>query len=260
LSTIVPAAPDPGPSTAGPRLATRAVLASAWSLFQVSLPGCLPLAVLAVAASDAPRAEAHRQGMDLWHTLASAQGLGLFAVSTVLLLICYAGILRQQLACAAGRRCGALQSLRESLAAVLPTLGLYLLLLATVVPGLILVLPGLGLLVLFFLAWVAQIEEQLSPLAAIRRSVALVRGRFWSVATIVAAVLAMVVVFTLLVGILLAVVMYLAGQGDRPEHAGLSLSRWLMACIVAVPVVYVGAVSVATWRAAVAPAGEITRR
>ena len=69
-----------------------------------------------------------------------------------------------------------------------------------------------------------------------------------------AAVLAVVIVFTLLVGILLAVVMYLAGQGDQPEHAGLSLSRWLMACIVAVPVVYAGAVSVAAYHAAAAPA------
>ncbi len=229
------------------------MLSRAWPLFQVSLPGGLPLAILGVAASDAPRAEAHRRGLDLWHLLATPEGLGLFAGSTVLMLLCYASILRQQLGWSVGERCGVLQSLRDSLAGMLPTLGLYLLLLITVVPGLILLLPGLGLAVLFFFAWVAQIEERLLPLAAIRRSIALVRGRFVAVATILGAVLAVVVVFTLLVGILLAVVMYLAGQGDRPEHAGLSLSRWLMACIVAVPVVYVGAVTVAAYRAATAP-------
>jgi hypothetical protein len=255
LSTTEPAAPDQKFPAPGARLVTREVLAAAWPLFQVSLPGCLPLAVLGAAASDAPRAEAHRRGLDLWHLLATAEGVGLFAGSTVLLLICYAGILRQQLGWSVGRRCGVLQSLRDSLVGLLPTLGLYLLLLVTVVPGLVLVLPGLGLLVLFFFAWVTLLEEKLSPLAALRRSVALVRGRFLAVATIVAAVLAAVIVFTLLVGILLAVVMYLAGQGDRPEHAGMSLSRWLMACIVAVPVVYVGAVSVAAFRAAVRPAG-----
>jgi hypothetical protein len=230
------------------------VLAAAWPLFQVSLPGCLPLAVLGAAASDVPRAEAHQRGQDLWHLLATPQGAGLFVASTALMLLCYAGILRQQLGWSVGQRCGVLQSLRDSLAGLLPTLGLYLLLLLTVVPGLILLLPGLGLMVLFFFAWVALIEERLSPLAAIRRSVMVVRGRFMTVASILVAVLAVVIVFTLLVGILLAVVMYLAGQGDHPEHAGLSLSRWLMACIVAVPVVYVGAVSVAAWRAASAPA------
>jgi hypothetical protein len=208
--------------------------------------------VLGLAVGDATRAQAHRQGLDLWHTLVTPAGLGLFAGSTVLMLLCYSGILRQQLALSAGRRCPALQSLRDSLAGLLPTLCLYLLLLITVVPGLLLLLPGLGLMVLFFFAWPALIAEGLSPLAAIRRSVALARGRFLSVAAILATVLAIVVVFTLLVGILLAVVMYLAGQGDRPEHAGLSFSRWLMACIVAVPVVYVGAVSVAAYRAAAA--------
>jgi len=207
-----------------------------------------------VAASDAPRAEAHRRGLDLWSLLATPEGFGLFAGSTVLMLLCYSGILRQQLAVSAGQRIGAMQSLRDSLAGLLPTLGLYLLLVLMVVPGLILVLPGFGLMVLFFFAWVAQIAEKLLPLAAMRRSVQLVRTRFWAVAGILGAVLAMVIVFTLLVGILLAVVMYLAGQGDRPQHSGLSLSRWLMACVMAIPVVYVGAVSVAAYRAASATA------
>jgi hypothetical protein len=211
--------------------------------------------VVGTAASDVPRAEAHQQGLDLWHLLATAPGLGLFVASTVLMLLCYAGILRQQLGLSKRERIGVMQSLRDSFAGLLPTLGLYLLLLITVVPGLLLLLPGLGLLVLFFFAWVALIDERLDPLTAIRRSVALVRGRFLAVAGLLAAVLAVVIVFTLLVGILLAVVMYLAGQGDQPAHAGLSLSRWLMACIVAVPVVYVGAVSVAAYRAVTAPSG-----
>lgn len=254
MSTTDSAAPDQTPSDGGARLGTREVLSAAWPLFQVSLPGCLPLAIVGIAAGDAPRAEAHRQGQGLWPMLSTPEGLGLFAASTVLMLLCYAGILRQQLDWSKGERLGVLQSLRDSLAGLLPTLGLYLLMLATVVPGLLLILPGLGLLVLFFFAWAALIDEKLQPLAAIRRSVALVRGRFVAVAGLLTAVLAVVVVFTLLVGILLAVVMYLAGQGDRPEHAGLAFSRWLMACIMAVPVVYVGAVSVAAFRAVTRPA------
>ena len=92
--------------------------------------------------------------------------------------------------------------------------------------------------------------------AALRRSVALVRGRFFAVAGILGAALAAVLVFMLLTGILLAVVMSLAGPGAQTGHTGLSVSRWLMAALLALPVVYVGAVSVAAWRTAlsVAPA------
>jgi hypothetical protein len=225
------------------------VLAAAWPLFQVSLPGCLPLAVLGAVASGAPGAEAVASG-EARGFLHSAQWWGVYAVSTVLMLICYAGILRQQLAHSVGRRVGVFDSMRDSVAGLLPTLGVVLLVLVAVVGGgILLVLPGLAALVWFYFGWVAQLDERLNPVAALRRSVALVRGRFLAVAGVAGATLAAVLVFVLLAGILLAVVMNLAGIGAGSGHAGMSFSRWLMAALVALPVVYVGAVNVAAWRA-----------
>ena len=70
-----------------------------------------------------------------------------------------------------------------------------------------LVLPGFVVLVFGFFAWVAQIDARLPPLAAIRRSIDEVRGRFLATSGIVAATIAAILVFVLLSGILLAVVM-----------------------------------------------------
>lgn len=232
-------------------LTARDVLAAAWPLFQVSLPGCLPLAVLGVAASATPGAEAVASGEGRGF-LHSGEWWGLYMASTVLVLLCYAGILRQQLARMRGHRLGLLDSLRASLRGLLPTLGVMLISLLAVVAGLALfVLPGLAALVLLFFAWVAQIDEGLGPVAAVRRSVEQARGRFLAIAGIVGAVVAAVLVFVLLTGIFMAVVMNLAGQGAQTSQGGLALSRWLMAAVLSLPVVYVGAVTVSAWRAAV---------
>jgi hypothetical protein len=45
--------------------------------------------------------------------------------------------------------------------------------------------------------------------------------------------------------------MNLAGQGAQTSHAGLSFSRWLMAGLLSLPVVYIGAVTVTAWRVAI---------
>jgi hypothetical protein len=230
-------------------LAIRDVLAAAWPLFQFSLPGCLPLAIIGVAASGTPGAEALASGEGRGF-LHSAQWWGLYAASTVLMLVSYGGILRQQLSRSVGQRLGIFESLRLSLVGLLPTLGVVLLQLLLVLGGmLLLVLPGLVALVWLFFAWPAQLEG-LGPLAAMRRSVQLVRGRFFQVAGVVGATLASVLVFVLLTGILMAVVMNLAGADAQSSHGGLSFSRWLMAAVLSLPVVYVGAVSVVAYRAA----------
>lgn len=230
------------------------MLAAAWPLFQVSLPVCLPLAIIGVAASGTPGAEALASGEGRGF-LHSGQWWGLYAASTLLMLICYGGILRQQLARAAGRRLPVLDSLRQSVTGLPATLGVVVLSLAAVLLGcLALLLPGLAALVYFFFAWPAQIDGGLGPIAALRRSIGLTQGRFLQVAGIVGASIAAVLVFVLLTGILMAVVMNLAGQGAQSSHGGLSFSRWLMAGVLALPVVYVGAVSVAAYRAAIRPA------
>jgi hypothetical protein len=233
-------------------LTTREVLAAAWPLFQVSLPGCLPLALLGVAASGLPGAEAVAtgEGRGLAH---GVTWWALYAASTVLMLLCYSGVLRQQLARSAGRRLGILASLRDSLAHAMSTLGVVLIMVLLSVAGSVLLLvPGVAALAWTYLAWPAQLEEGLRPLPALRRSAALARGRLMSITGIMGATIAAVLVFVLLTGILLAVVMNLAGPAVQAGHAGLSFSRWLMSALLALPVVYVGAVNVAAWRAALA--------
>src|SRR5690606_39710060 len=86
-----------------------------------------------------------------------------------------------------------------------------------------------------------------APLQALARSIKLVRGRWLQVAMLGGTLLAAVLVFVLLTGIFMGVVMGLAGQAN-PTAGGLALSRWLMAVVLAVPVVYGGAVTVSVWR------------
>jgi uncharacterized membrane protein len=170
------------------------------------------------------------------------------------MLICYSGVLREQLALARGERISALVSLRQGLIGLPQTLGvLVLTTVAILLGGVLLVIPGLLALVYTTFAWVAQIDEGLGPVTAIRRSVDLVRGRPLEVAGIIGSLAAGVLVFVLLTGILMAIVMNLAGQGAQTSHAGLSFSRWLMAGLLALPVVYIGAVTVTAWRVARVP-------
>jgi hypothetical protein len=231
-------------------LKARDVLRAAWPLFQVSLPRCLPLAVLGVAASAVPGAEAAARGESTG--MQGADWWGLYLASSLLVLICYAGVLRQQLALARGDRLGIMDSLRQSLIGIVGTAGVVLLSMMAVLGGLVLLLiPGLLALIYTFFAWPAQIEEKLGPVAALRRSVDLVQGRFGDVAGIVGSLLAAVLVFVLLSGVLLDIVMNLAGSGAQSGHMGLSFSRWLMAGLLALPVVYTGAVTATAWRAAI---------
>jgi len=234
-------------------LTAREVLRAAWPLFQVSLPACLPLAVLGVAASGVPGAEAAANA-DAHGFMHSPDWWGVYLASTVLTLICYSGVLRKQLALARGERIGALDAMRQGLIGLPQTLGVLVLTMIAIAAGLcLLVIPGLLALVYTIFAWVAQIDGKLGPVAAMRRSVELVRGRLPGVAGIIGALAAAVIVFVLLTGILMAIVMNLAGQGAQTSHAGLSFSRWLMAGLLSLPVVYIGAVTVTAWRVACAP-------
>jgi hypothetical protein len=233
-------------------LTAREVLRAAWPLFKLSLPWCLPLAVLGVAASGVPGAEAAASG-DVHGLRHSPDWWGLYAASTVLTLICYSGVLREQLALARGERMGALEALRQGAIGLPQTLGVLILTMVAILAGFcLLIIPGLVALVFTNFAWIAQIDERLGPMAAIRRSVDLVRGRVLAVAAILGALAAAVVVFVLLTGILMAIVMNLAGQGAQTSHAGLSFSRWLMGALLSLPVVYIGAVTVTAWHMAVA--------
>lgn len=259
-----------GPSSAQPSrpplpvatsLAARDILGAAWPLFKACLPVCLPLAVVGVAAGATPGAEAVNSGLPrgMAHT---REWWGLFAACMVLTLICYGAVLRQQFAIAAGESLRVMDVLRDAARDVPQVLLLLLALVVPMVPAMLftawqgfdvlaalLTLAGAGLLVFGWFAWPALVATRSGPLAALGASVALVRGRWMNFVQLAFALVASVLVFVLLVGIFIGLVMGLAGQAT-PDANGLALSRWLMGLILALPVVYGGAVTVSAWRAA----------
>jgi hypothetical protein len=237
----------------------RDVLERAWPLFKASVPVCLPLAVVGVAACATPGAEsvASGEGYGFVH---GREWWGLVVASMLLTLICYGAVLLQQLALAGGSRAPLLDSLRGATRALPASLGLMLLLTVPLAPAMLataalgfgvlaaaLTLLALVLLVHALLAWPALLAGGLSPFAALAASSRTVRLRWRFFLSLAATLLAAILVFVMLSGILIGVVMGLAGQA-MPSPGGLAFSRWLMALILAVPVVYAGAVTVAAWQ------------
>ncbi len=249
----------------------RDVLVRAWPLFKASVPVCLPLAVVGVAACATPGAESVSSG-EGYGFAHGREWWGLTAASILLTLICYGAVLHQQLALAAGERRPVMDSLRSATRSLPASFGLMLLLSLPLAPAMLvtamrgfgvlaalLTLLALLLLVHALLAWPALLAGGLSPFAALAASIGTVRLRWRFFVSLAATLLAAILVFVMLSGILIGVVMGLAGQA-APGAAGLAFSRWLMALILAVPVVYAGAVTVAAWRMLrPAPASPVDR-
>ncbi len=237
----------------------RDVLDRAWSLFKASAPVCLPLAIVGVAASATPASESVSSG-EGYGFAHGREWWGLLVASTLLTLICHGAVLLQQLALAGGHRALLIDSLRNAAKSLPASLGLMLLLSLSLAPAMLVtaargfgVLPALltllalVLLVLALLAWPALLAGGLSPFAALAASIGIVLPRWRFFLNLAATLLSAILVFVLLAAILIGVVMSLAGQGT-PTAGGLALSRWLMALILAVPVVYAGAVTVTALR------------
>ena len=252
-------------------LLPREILSAAWPLFKACLPVCLPLAVIGVAAGATPGSEAALS--DARTVAYSRDWWGLTFASIVLTLICYGAVLRQQLTLAEGRRTPVFESLRQAALDVPFVIALLLLLILPLVPAMlvtarqgfsitaaVLSIAACLLLVHGWFGWPALVAADLAaeqsgaarmrpraPVAALRRSLRLAQGRWFALAQVAGTLLATVLVFVLLTGIFMGVVMGLAGQAT-PTAGGLVLSRWLMALLLAVPVVYGGAVTVSVWR------------
>jgi hypothetical protein len=211
----------------------REILRASWPLFQVCLPVCLPLAVLGVAASGVPGAETVARGepRGLVH---SGEWWGLAIASNVLMLICYAAILRQQLARVQGVHERVVDSLRQS---VLQLPAALMVLLAVV--------ASLGTL---FLAWPALVAGA-NIATSINWAGQRLRVQPVAVLGVWGATIAAILVFVLLSGILLGVVLSLAGISAASTQAGLTLSRLLMAVLIAAPLLYGSAVAVIAWQA-----------
>jgi hypothetical protein len=212
-----------------------------------------------VAASLTPGAETAARGED-YGLLHSREWWALCLASTVLTLTCYGAVLRQQLALLAGERPQLLQSLREALRDVPSVLVLAVFWMLPFTPAivstalrgpdvvaLLLAAAALAVLVYALPAWPALIATGGNPLAAMRGSIALARGRWLEFAGVVAVLLLGMLVFGLLAGILIGMVMELAGLGITPTSGRLAF--WLNTVVLAAPVVYAGAVAVVTWRA-----------
>jgi hypothetical protein len=229
----------------------RDVLGAAWPLFQVCLPRCLPLAMMAIVVSNLPVGELQQH--ERW---------GVMFARTLLVLICYGTMLRLQLVLAEGR----LPQLRHCLSEAvrdLPAVAVIVVswllpfvpaMASTALRGfdwlaLLLTLAASALVVHVLPAWPALIAGKRDPWSALVASVSLVRGRWMQVASVVVTLLAGVLLFLLLASILIGMVMNLAGQGTNPTAGALAISRWLIAIALAAPVVYAGAAAVATWRA-----------
>jgi hypothetical protein len=230
----------------------RDLFGAAWPLFQVSLPTCLPLAVIAVVAGASPVAQALPMSRQWW---------GVVAVRAAMVLICYGAMLRQQLQFAAGERPRLLQSLRDALRdapSALAVVGACLLpflpaVASTAMRGfdavaLLLTVAASALLVFLLPAWPSMIAGRTLPWVAMADSIRLVRGRWLQFAGLVLVLLVGVLVCLLLGGILIGAVMNLAGQGVNPTPNALAASVWLTDILLAVVVVHAGAVAVVTWR------------
>jgi hypothetical protein len=243
-------------------LAPREILSAAWPLFKACLPVCLPLAIVGVAAGATPGAEA-AQSAGARSLAYTRDWWALVAASALLTLICYGAVLRQQLALASGGRPQVLDSLRRAALDVPAVLVLIIVLALPLLPAMLatawrgfdlfaalLTLLAGGLLIFGWFAWPVLVDRGTGPFAALATSIRMVRGQWRGFVFAAAALLAAVLVFVLLVGILVGVVMGLAGQATSAAAGGQAFSRWLMGLILALPVVYGGAVTVSAWRAA----------
>jgi hypothetical protein len=264
-----PPAANPGntrPLPVPDSLAAREILSAAWPLFKACLPSCLPLAVIGVAAGATPGAEAalHRAEHG---TAYGPEWWGVVLASTVLTLICYGAVLRLQLALAGGGRLPVLDAIRGAAMDVPLVLPLVVMLALPLLPAMLvtawlgfgapaalLTIAAGAMLVYGGFAWPAMAARDAaaavrSPFSALALSFRSVHGRWRAIARIAATLLAAILVFVLLTGIFTGVVMGLASQAD-PTTQGLAFSRWLMALVLALPVVYGGAVTVIAWRVA----------
>ncbi|MET0291758.1 MAG: hypothetical protein ABW136_05280 [Steroidobacteraceae bacterium] len=247
MSTVTPAP-----------LAARTLLAAAWPLFQVSWPSCLPLALIGVAASGSPQAAAIAAGepRGLVH---SPEWWGLYLASAALMLICQGAMLLRQHALSERSSLSVFDALRLSgrrlplhaitaVAVVLPLAVAIALVPINGIAAAVLAVAGLLLLVWQCFAWPVALLEGASPAAALHEGAALARGRWRELLMLVATAFSGVLVFVLLAGIGLGIVMSIAGMSPHPGSMMVGFSRFLLAGVIAIPVVWLGAVWVTAYR------------
>lgn len=230
------------------------IMESAKGVFRATLAKCLPLALLAILASQLATL--------YWMTTGRPLGLteprnGTFWALMILGFIAYAllsGMLMlRQRALLEGR----VPALQAELQMLLPhwvalvlvsVLGSILVFLAT----LALVLPGVFLLVGFLVAQPVVIFEQRPPLAALGRSVALLRPFWWRACATALIALLVVAVCWLAAAALLGLIDAVMGMSGASHAATTAVGAAAMLGVQAVAVVYFSAVWLALYAAAAA--------
>ena len=241
-----------------PLVDVRAILSDAWRLFQVSWLGCLPLALLASAASTAPSREGVRLGErpGFEH---SPEWWGVCAASAALTVLCLSAVLLRQAWLADGDRRNPWPAMQAAGRALPRTLGLLLLLTAPLALTVMLLAAhpiaivvglcaSLGLLLWMAFAWPALLVEGLSPAAALRRGAELVRGRLRSALIAIAMIYSVVVVYMLLTTILINLTLSVSGMPRPTGDWQRAISGLLLLIVGAVLSVWVSAAWIAAYR------------
>lgn len=192
------------------------VLDAGVRLFKVSLVRCLPLSLAAVVLGQLPTVYALARGRR--PSLSAEAGIADWAL--ILLaglgnLLLWGAILLRQRAIAEGRVSTVGADLSMALARLPASIGLGLLVLGGIALGmLLLVLPGIYLSIALMFAYPALLLEDAPVLAALRRSLELVRGNWWRTSMILVVAFFAIIVFYAVGSIFGLILLQLTGGGD----------------------------------------------
>jgi hypothetical protein len=212
------------------------LLNAATQLFRATLLKCLPFAMMAVLCLEIPNLYWVASGHTLTFGLPSDTGYWLLAypASAVTVFIVSAMMLRQR-AFASGATIDPAAELAVA-ARRLPgiLLGWILAQLSLFVGFTLLILPGIFLLVCYLVLLPVLLFENLNPYAALLRSVQLMRPHWWkALATLVIAVLVVLICTLAAAAVLSIVAALLGGQGSVVQAivAAVTIGIWAIGCV-----------------------------
>jgi len=223
------------------------VLDSAFRIFQVSLPKCLPHGMLSMIAGQLPNIYYLAAGKPMlpfgggdpvWWVL--------YCAGTLTALVLWSAMLLRQRSIVTGRPTDARAEVREALQRVPALVGMTLLFILMVTAGFIaLVVPGLYLAIALSLAWPAVMLERRGPLSGMRYSLQLVRGSWWRTSVVLTVALIVALVFYIVVFVALALALPLVGANDFAMFTAASVVVLIALGAVGVP--FYGAVLLALY-------------
>jgi hypothetical protein len=193
-----------------------AVLDSAFHVLAVSWVKALPYGLLISLAGQLNNIYNLSSGRPVGRLAPlDRQWILLTLISIVIIVVSWAALLLRQRACAQGESSSVRGQFGELLQRLPALLGLVVLSLLAIAAGTAcLLLPGVYLLFALSMAQCALIFERLGPVAAMKRSVQLVRGRWWSVFAIYLVATTIVFVFDILAAVVVTILVRFTGGAD----------------------------------------------